>query len=70
MHPIFVDLREDLAGAAREAEMLDAARERVAGALPNADPIDRWIMVNAIASGIEKVLLGRGEGADTRRTFG
>jgi hypothetical protein len=58
MHPIFVDLREDLAGAAREAVMLDAARERVAGAFPHADVVDRWIMVNAIASGIEKVYSG------------
>ena len=58
MHPIFVDLRQDLAGAAREAEMLDLARERVTGEFASADLVERWMMVNAIASGIEKVYSG------------
>jgi hypothetical protein len=58
MHPIFVDLRQDLAEAAREADILDLARERVANALASADQVEQWIMVKALASGIEKVYSG------------
>jgi hypothetical protein len=59
MHPIFADVRQDLAEAAAEARVLDQARERCVRVLAtSADPVERWVYVNAVASGIEKVYGG------------
>jgi hypothetical protein len=59
MHPIFVDVRQDLAEAAAEARLLDQARERCARVVEtSSDPVERWIYVNAVASGIEKAYGG------------
>jgi hypothetical protein len=59
MHPTFVDLQQDLDAAQREAGMLEQARLRCATVVAGSDdPVTRWIHVNAVASGIEKVYGG------------
>lgn len=59
MHPIFADIQQDLDDSAHEAEMLESARLRAAAVITDSnDPVDRWIHVNAVASGVEKVYSG------------
>jgi hypothetical protein len=59
VHPIFVDVWQDLEGAQAEAAMVEQARLRGAAVLADSDDlIERWIYVNAVASGIEKVYSG------------
>src|SRR4051812_1116278 len=59
MHPIFVNIQPYLDDVEEETSMLNGARER-ATSVPSAsrDAVERWIYVNAIASGIEKVYIG------------
>jgi hypothetical protein len=59
MHPIFVDVQQDLDAARHEAVMLERATERCAIVLADSkDPVDHWIYVNAVAPGVEKVYGG------------
>jgi hypothetical protein len=59
VHPIFVDVRQDLEAAQREAAMVEQARLRYLEVLrASSDPVERWIHVNAVASGVEKVYSG------------
>ena len=59
MHPIFADIWEDLEGARIEAAMVEQGRVRGVLTIDGSDdPVDRWLYVSAIASGIEKVYGG------------
>jgi hypothetical protein len=59
MHPIFVDIQRELATARHEADMLELARVRCAAIVAGPeDSVGRWIHVNAVASGVEKVYGG------------
>jgi hypothetical protein len=56
---IFASIQAYLDDVEEEASMLDRARERAMQAVSRpSDPVERWIYVNAIASGIEKVYTG------------
>jgi hypothetical protein len=59
MHPIFANIQPYLDDVEEETSMLNGACER-ATSVPSAsrDAVERWIYVNAIASGIEKVYTG------------
>ena len=59
MHPIFGDIWEDLESAQGEAAMVEQARARgVSIIASDHDPLERWLYVSALASGIEKIYGG------------
>lgn len=60
MHPIFVDIQNELKRVRQEAEFLRLAVERFCSERENlfADPVMHWVGLSAIGSGIEKVYSG------------
>jgi hypothetical protein len=59
VHPIFADIWDDLDGARGEAAMVEQAHLRGVSVLASEhDPLERWLYVSALASGIEKIYGG------------